>query len=48
MKVQYIKCLGMIGALCAGAAQLAAGDLVNGAGVIAAAFASAGVFAPVK
>lgn len=44
MNVNYIKWLGLIGALFAGASQIASGDVVNGAGVIAASFASAGVF----
>lgn len=45
MKVKYVKWLGFVGALCAGAAQIIAGDIVTGAGVIAAAFSSAGIFA---
>lgn len=44
MKIKYVKWLGFIGALCAGAAQVIAGDVVTGAGVIAAAFSSAGIF----
>lgn len=45
MKVKYIKWLGLLGALFAGASQIAAGDVVNGSGIIAAALSSAGVFA---
>lgn len=45
MKVKIVKWLGFIGAVCAGAAQIIAGDVVTGAGVIAAACSSAGIFA---
>lgn len=44
MKVKYVKWLGLLGALSAGASQIVAGDLVSGGGVIAAALSSAGVF----
>lgn len=43
MKVEYIKLIGLIGALFAGTAQILAGDFTNGGGVIAAALSSAGV-----
>lgn len=43
MNVKYIKWLGLLGALFAGASQIAAGDIVNGAGIISASLASAGV-----
>lgn len=43
MKVKYIKWIGFLGALSAGTAQILAGDIVNGGGVIAAALSSAGV-----
>lgn len=43
MKVLYIKWLGLLGALFAGTSQIISGDVVNGAGVIAAALSSAGV-----
>lgn len=45
MKVKYVKWLGLLGALFAGASQIIAGDVVGGGGVIAAALSSAGVFA---
>lgn len=44
MEVKYIKWIGLLGALSAGTAQILAGDIVNGGGVIAAALSSAGVF----
>lgn len=44
MKVIYIKWLGLIGALFAGASTIIAGDVAIGVGVIAAALSSAGVF----
>lgn len=44
MNINYVKWLGLLGALFAGVSQIASGDVVNGAGVIAASFASAGVF----
>lgn len=43
MKVKYIKWIGLLGALFAGTAQILAGDIVTGGGVIAAALSSAGV-----
>lgn len=45
MNVQYVKWLGLLGALFAGSAQIIAGDIVNGTGIIAAALSSAGIFA---
>lgn len=44
MKVKYIKLLGLLGALFAGTSTIIAGDVATGAGVIAAALSSAGVF----
>lgn len=43
MKVKYVKWLGLLGALFAGASQIIAGDIVGGGGVIAASLSSAGV-----
>lgn len=43
MKLNYIKWLGLLGALFAGTSQLLSGDVVNGSGIIAAALSSAGV-----
>lgn len=43
MKVKYVKWFGLLGALFAGTAQIIAGDIVGGGGVIAAALSSAGV-----
>lgn len=48
MKVKHIKWLGLLGALFAGASQIAAGDIVNGAGIISASLASAGIFSPAQ
>lgn len=44
MRIKYIKWLGLLGALFTGASQIAAGDIINGAGIISASLASAGVF----
>lgn len=44
MNVKHIKLLGLLGALFTGASQIAAGDIVGGAGIISASLASAGVF----
>lgn len=43
MRIKYVKWFGLLGALLAGSSQILAGDVVNGAGIIAAALSSAGI-----
>ena len=45
MNIKHVKWLGLLGAASSGAAQIVAGDFISGAGVIAAALSTAGVFA---
>lgn len=43
MNTQFVKLLGLVGAMFAGGAAIYAGDVVTGSGIISAALSSAGV-----
>lgn len=43
IKPNYLRILGLIGAVCTGAFTIFSGDVVTGAGIIAAAFSAAGL-----